>query len=222
MNIKVISILPVFLCWGCKESPVTERQKEEPVTEQKAILPLPPVMAELATFANSVPSDTSDITQFIEFKQIDTNQEVSTITMKEAAELYGKMMKGNHVVTFPIFEMKNTDNVILAVQDVGFGGPIWAKVLVDKKSLVIKKIEFDHKAESDGYGAAMAQSSFEDKFVGTPIVLNKNTFTLQMNMEKRVDDGTMVDGISGATMTSQAALDMVNLGLQHYKGYLRP
>ncbi|MFT6795771.1 MAG: Na+-transporting NADH:ubiquinone oxidoreductase subunit C [Maribacter sp.] len=39
-------------------------------------------------------------------------------------------------------------------------------------------------------------------------------------MEKRIDDGTIVDGISGATMTSQSIVKMLNYGLQNYHGYL--
>ncbi|MFT5735994.1 MAG: Na+-transporting NADH:ubiquinone oxidoreductase subunit C [Maribacter sp.] len=74
--------------------------------------------------------------------------------------------------------------------------------MVDTKSLEIKKIEFDPKAESDGYGGAMTQSSFEDKRIGTKINLEKNIFALQKNMEKRIDDGTIFDGISGTIMTS--------------------
>jgi Na+-transporting NADH:ubiquinone oxidoreductase subunit C len=141
--------------------------------------------------------------------------------MKEGVKLYQRMMLPNKTYTFPIFEIKNTDTTILPVRGMGFGGPIWAIVSVDINTREIRRIEFEHKAESDGYGAAMTQSSFEDKFVGTVIDFEKSTFTLQRNIEKRVDAGTIIDGISGATMTSKAVVEMVNLGLNKYKVYFK-
>lgn len=61
------------------------------------------------------------------------------------------MMSREDANALPILEIKNTDNAIPLVQGNGFGGVIWAKVLVDTKSMEIKKIEFDHTAESDGW-----------------------------------------------------------------------
>lgn len=85
-------------------------------------------------------------------------------------------MKREQAVSLPIFEIKGTETVILPLQGVGFGGAIWAKVLVDRKALEIEKIEFEHKAESDGYGAAMTESSFERQFDGVKINLDEHTF----------------------------------------------
>lgn len=220
---KIIFLLVVLLFWNCKQKPGTEKPKEvETVKEEKAIVHVPAAMIELGKFADIVISDESDINQFIDFKHIDTNQSVTAIDMNEAVSFYKKMMKREKANSLPIFEIKNTDDVILLIQGVGFGGPIWAKVLVDKNTLEIKKIAFEHFAETDGYGAAMTQSPFADEFIGTKINLDKNTFTLQKNMESRIDDGVIIDGISGATMTSEAAIEMVNEGLKKYKGYLRP
>lgn len=221
MKTKIIFLLVVLLFWNCKQKSNTEEPKEVDVLkEENAIVLVPKVMIELGKFADVVLTDKSDINQFIGFKQIDTHQSVTTIDMNDAISLYKRMMKREKVTSFPIFELKNTDEVILPIQGVGFGGPIWAKVLVDKNTLEIKKIAFEHFAETDGYGAAISQSPFANEFIGTKINLDKNTFTLQKNIENRIDDGVVVDGISGATMTSEAAIEMVNEGLKKYKGYL--
>ncbi|WP_339628593.1 FMN-binding protein [uncultured Maribacter sp.] len=223
MKTKIILLLVVLLFWNCKQKPGTEKSKEiEILKEETATVLVPPTMIELGKFADVLLSDKSDINQFIDFKQIDTNQSVTAIDMNTAIALYKKMMKRSKSTSLPIFEIKNTEDVILPIQGVGFGGPIWAKVLVDRNTLEIKKIAFEHFAETDGYGAAITQSPFMDEFTGTKINLDKNTFALQKNMEKRIDDGVMVDGISGATMTSEGAIEMVNEGLKKYKAYLRP
>ena len=223
MKTKMLCLLVVLLFWNCKQKPGTEKPKEvEVLKEEKAIVPMSAAMIELGKLADIILSDESDINKFFDFKQIDTTQSVTAIDMNIAVSLYKKMMKLEKVTSLPIFEIKNTDDVILPIQGGGFGGPIWAKVIVERNTLEIKKIAFEHFAESDGYGAAMSHSPFEDEFIGTKINLDKNTFTLQKNMENTIDDGVIIDGISGATITSEAAIKMVNEGLKKYKGYLRP
>ena len=211
----------LLLLGGCKEKSENKNPKtaqpEEEITIEK---PVSPVLKVLVKFADLVISDSIAANEFFLFKEIKEDGVVEVVDVNKAIDLYKKMIKRGTATSWPIFEIKDTDTSILFAEGIGFGGPIWAKALVDRKSLEIKKIEFDHKAESEGYGAEMTKSSFEDKFVGTKIDLEKKTFTLQRNMEKRIDDGTMVDGISGATMTSEAAIEMVNFGLQKYRGYL--
>lgn len=223
MRTKIKYLVIVLLLINCKEKPEVHSQKgEELPREEKATPSIPPEVMELGTLAGVVFSDLSDVHEFIAFKQIDENERVSTIDMKTAITLYRKMTKSEGTFVRPIFELKGTDTAILPLEGIGFGGAIWAKVLVDRNTLKIRKIEFEHQAESEGYGAAMTQSSFEDKFVGARIDLEKNTFTLQRNKEISIDDGASIDGIAGATMTSQATLEMVNDGLKKYKGYLVP
>jgi len=212
-----------FMLCGCKEKSDAIKPKAE-LPEQEILIekPVSPVLIEMGKFADLVISDSITANELFLFKEIDDNGVVETVDENEAINLYKKMMKRDAVKSYVIFEIENTDTAILVVQGLGFGGPIWARVLVDTKTLEIKKIAFEHKAESDGYGAAMTQTSFENQFVGTKIDLEKNTFTLQKNIEKRIDDGAFIDGISGATMTSQGAIEMVNEGLKKYKGYLNP
>lgn len=223
MKVRILYFVMIILFWNCQEKPKTTKPKvEDNIAKENVTLPVPQLMVELGKFADFVITDISDVHQLVHFKQIDLNQSVTTINMNTAVALYRKMIKGEKVFAWPIFELKGGDTVILPVEGIGFGGPIWAKVLVDRKTMEIKNIEFEHSSESEGYGAAMTQSHFEDKFTNTKIDLEKNTFTLQANLETRMDGGTIIDGISGATMTSEAALEMVNLGLTNYKGYLRP
>ncbi len=219
---QVLFFVPMIMLCGCKQAPEASNSKIDLAEPELKIENLAsPILKELERFA-AHSSDTTTLKNSFSFIEIDKNGELETVDANRAIDLYEKMMRREEAISWPIFEIKDTDTVLLLVQGIGFGGPIWAKVLVGKASLEIIKIEFDHTAESDGYGAAIIQSSFEERFVGTKINLEKNTFTLQENMEKRMDDGVIVDGISGATMTSKAALEMVNEGLKKYGGYLNP
>ena len=220
---KTVAILLIFsVIWSCKQKPVQDKIiVEQPVQKKEVVQQLPPVIKQLLKFVDITAANTADVGQVFEFKKIDTSGVVTTIDMDEAISLYKSMMKHNPPDASPIFEVKDMDNAILLIQGSGFGGPIWAKVLVDRTTLEIKKIEFDHKAESEEYASVMKGASFEDQFVGTKINLDKNTFNLQKEIEKRSDSGQIIEGISGATMTSQGVVEMVNLGLQKYRKYLK-
>lgn len=214
-------LMLVPLIWNCKQNPDTPKPKvEESIQETVAVAELPTIIMELAKFAESRFSDATNIDVLINFKTIDANGTVSSIDKEKAVDLYKAMTKPAQTSAMPIFEVQNTDTSILPIQGKGFGGAIWANVLVDNKTLEIKKVAFEHKAESDDYGAAMTQTSFEDQFVGTKINLESKTFSLQKAVEKAVDDGLNIDGISGATMTSQGVVDMMNEGLRKYRNYL--
>ncbi len=223
MKIKILVLILVPMIWNCKENSDTAKPKVE-VSKQEtlAVAELPTSIKELAKFAVPTFSDAANSDEWMIFKEIDANGTVTSINRQRAIDLYKAITKPQQVSAMPIFEIKNTDMVILPIQGKGFGGAIWANVVVDRKTLEIKKITFEHKAESEGYGAALTQSTFENQFVGAKINLDENSFILKKNMEQRLDDGMVVDGISGATMTSDGVIEMMNLGLKKYKEYLMP
>lgn len=218
-KIKILLMIMVVSGWNCKENPKQTEQKIEAVLlETQTTADLPDSIMGIAVFAVPTFTDTMDIHDLMLFRELNVEDNtVSTIDWNRADDLYKKMATRGQISSLPIFEIKSTDLVVLTVQGVGFGGAIWAKVLLDKKTLEIKSIAFENKAESEGYGAAMVQSTFEDQFLGVKINLEKDSFTLQ----KGNDDVHFIDGISGATMTSKGAVSMMNQGLRKYSSYLK-
>lgn len=223
MKIKMALLILALLGWGCKQNADTQKSKVEDAEQKTEIITMvSPVIKELVDFADLTLTDSTDVHELILFKGIDTSGVVTEIDSDKALALYEKMKKRGLATSYPIFEVKNTEKAILPIKGVGFGGAIWAKVLVDRTTLEIKKIAFDHKAESEGYGADITKTPFENQFEGMIVNFDHNTFTLQGNMEKRIDDGTVINGISGATMTNQGVIEMINQGMKLYKGYLKP
>ena len=222
MDTKVKLLLLILISFlNCKENHDTVKTQIETVQRHPdTIAELPAIIRDLVKFAEPTFSDSVNINEMLSFKAIDGNGMLSPIEMDRAVTLYKRMTKHGPVSSRPIFEIKKTDMAILPVQGIGFGGAIWANVLVDKKTLEIIKVAFEHKAESDGYGAAMTQSTFENQFIGIKINLDQNTFDLQKEIEKTKDNGIIIEGISGATVTSQGAVEMMNEGLRKYRGYL--
>ncbi|MCK0148292.1 FMN-binding protein [Arenibacter sp. F26102] len=217
-KIKLLLMILVVLGWNCKENPKQTEAIIEPVKQEiQTTTELPDSIEEIASFVTPIMADTTNILDLMIFKELDTSGKVSSIEMARAGDLYNKLKTRGEATSLPIFEVKETDLVVLPIQGVGFGGAIWAKVLLDKKTLEIKKIAFEHKAESEGYGAAFVEKTFEDQFLGVKIDLEEDTFTLQ----KTADAAHFIDGISGATMTNKGAITMVNEGLRKYGSYLK-
>lgn len=221
-KIKILLMIMVVLGWNCKENPKQTEPIIEPEQEIQTTTDLPETIKEIALFASPTFRDTTNIQDLIIFKEFNTTSGIiSTTALERANDLYKKLATRGQATSLPIFEVKETVLVVLPVQGVGFGGAIWAKVLLDKKTLEIKNIAFEHKAESEGYGAAVSEKTFEDQFLGVKINLEEDTFTLQKAIEKANDDGHFIDGISSATMTSKGAVSMLNEGLRKYGGYLK-
>lgn len=218
----ILSLFLTVLFLGCKENPdkVTPAIEMEEIQEKITAIKFPEEILSLAIFAEPNQKDTIAIEQNITYKEISDSGIVKAISKEKALELYKSLKKHKAVVSYPIFEINNTETAILPIKGIGFGGAIWANVLVDKNSLEIKKIEFDHAAESSDYGAPFTNNTFENQFVGKKIDFGDTMFFLRKQIEMMEDDGHVIDGLAGATMTSAGAVKMVNDGLRRYQGYL--
>ncbi|MGB5820787.1 MAG: FMN-binding protein [Saonia sp.] len=220
MKTKIALLLLVSLVWNCKQKPNTEKLKiQSPQEQVETTEQIPSAIRDIVSFAAVPVTDTTDIAQLIQFKEIGKNGVLRTINTNKFMKLYRALMDSKTIEVFPILEMKNTDKAVLFANGKGYGGTIWAQMLVDRSTGEIEKIQFDHKAESEGYGDGITQTSFEKQFMGTKISFNSNTFGLQQGGQNVLKGNIIVDGASGATTTNQAAVDMINKGLQKYETY---
>ncbi len=222
MKLKLTLIILAIFLGSCKQK--TDSQKAEQLGQEPAptsTYQLPKAIKEIAQFSDITLTDSTDVNSVMNFKAIDSTGVVTEINMSEALSLFKTAMDSNKSTALPIFEFKDTQNSMLMVSERGFGGKIWGKLLVDRTTSELLKVEFDHTAESDEYSAdGITLSSFEDQFIGARINWKGNTFGLDQSGKTHAEGDTMIDGISGATVTSQAVLKMMNEGVQKYSGYL--
>lgn len=216
-TMHIIVVCTLLLLYSCKENkesakPVVEEPKQEIIVAD----PIPKEITELLKFADTSLSESTELNQLLNFKKLDTSGIVQTIDNKEAVSIYKKMMTIKNAGDNPIFEIKNTDRAILVLGETGYSGPIWAKILMDSKEKEILKIQFEHKLESDIYGAGITSTSFENQFLGTKINQKVNLFGLQQNGRTVEKGNLIIDGISGATVTSRKVVEMMNKGLRRY------
>ena len=207
----------VLLGWQCKEK-TKEPQAAPEVT--KAIKKNPKIILDLAEFASLEISDTTNIDALLRFRQLDSIGNLQTISVDIAAKAFKQMMTTRESTSLPMFEIANNEKVVVVFQGSGYGGPIWALLLIDNKTQQIEKIQFDHSAETEGYGDAMSYGSFENQFTGRKLSRGLKNFGLRQNNSLIIEGIHEIDGLSGATETSKAAIEMINEGMNSYKVFL--
>lgn len=217
MKYIFLAVLPLFI-WNCKEQkPVQQSAK----TVEAVVKPVPKIIKDMALFADVNLTGATEIADVMVFKTIDKEGIVHDISMEEASKLCKQAMTRKQVTSHPIIECIQNSKSILIVQAKGYGGPIWGKLLVNSEDMVLEKVGFDHSSESEGYGAGITLSSFENQFTAVDISQPSFGYGLRQNNKTIIDGSHMVDGISGATQTSASTVEMMNEGLMPYQNYIK-
>lgn len=116
------------------------------------------------------------------------------------------------------------ESYVLPVYGNGLWDNIWGFVSLGGDFNTIKGAVFDHKAETPGLGARIAEADIQNRFVGKKLFKEDGTFkgVKMQKGEKGSDAYTsedhQVDGMSGATMTANGLNEM----LVAYFGYYQP
>lgn len=122
---------------------------------------------------------------------------------------------------YPIFEAEKEGEKLFVLPVVGKGlwGPIWGFVALSDDYETIVGTSFDHKGETPGLGAEIAQSFFEDRYIGEKIAINGSFTPIQVVKDGSGADAQKVDGITGGTITSKGVEKMVNETMKVYYKY---
>ncbi len=213
----------VFLFSSCKQKTnVRNSTIEKPKKEtQHDKVQITPIARELVEFVGVTNTSETDIEKLFLVKEIDKAGNITTIDFEKGIASYKRAINSMQTETPLIFEIVESDKVILTTVGKGYMGAIWAKILVDKSSKKILKVQFDHKGESEGYGAEFTNASFENQFTNAKISFISTTFSLKQDEKLILEGNQEIDGISGATITSKASIIMINQGLQKYQEYFR-
>ncbi len=123
----------------------------------------------------------------------------------------------------PVFiaDVDGENFYIVPLRGAGLWGPIWGYLGLESDLVTIAGANFDHASETPGLGAEIADSSFEDQFIGKRIFDEDSNFRPVTVIKGTAppDDPHRVDGISGGTITSNGVTNMLRDGLKVYKSY---
>lgn len=141
----------------------------------------------------------------------------------EAIDMAKERKKKEEDRMYPLFIYKGEkDNYyITSVRGSGLWDEIWANVAIASDFNTIAGVSFDHKGETPGLGAEIKDNpAFGAQFKGKKLFDDSGNYK-SVNVVKGgvKDKNHEVDGISGATITTDGVADMMYNGLQKYLTY---
>ena len=131
----------------------------------------------------------------------------------------------------PIYEFKSAtdpskvESVVLPVFGFGLWDIIWGFVALEDDLNTIRGVKFQHKGETPGLGARIAEAGdIAPRYEGKKI-FDGNTLVSVMMMKGEGndygDDPHKVDGMSGATLTGKGVNNMLKDYLLSYANYIK-
>lgn len=115
-------------------------------------------------------------------------------------------------------------NYIIPLHGAGLWDEIWGFVALEKDGSTITGTSYGHKGETPGLGAELAKAWFQDQFKGKTLADKSDEFKLTILKGKgNAIEGNKfaVDGMSGATITSDGVEDMLAKGYKSYRPYFK-
>lgn len=127
---------------------------------------------------------------------------------------------------FPVFiaDKDGETYYIMSMAGVGLWGPIWGYAAVGKDLSTFYGVRFNHKGETPGLGAEIANyQQFQKQWEGKKIRNEDGSFHPMLVSKKPSDpnDPYAVDGITGGTLTSKGLEEMVNRTMAIYSLYFQ-
>ena len=111
---------------------------------------------------------------------------------------------------------------VVPVYGMGLWGAIWGYIAVNEDGNTVYGAYFNHDSETAGLGADIKDSKeWQDKFIGKKIYDAEGKPALKVVKSSDLKNPeSEVDGITGATLTSNGVSDMLQDGFKKYKTLL--
>lgn len=126
---------------------------------------------------------------------------------------------------YPIFQAKIDGKEVIVIPMVGTGlwGPIWGYVALESDYNTIYGATFNHKTETPGLGAEIAQPPFQKPFAGKKIYDEQGNLVSIKVQKGGADpsDEHAVDAITGGTITSNGVTEMLQRTFSVYDAYFK-
>lgn len=123
-----------------------------------------------------------------------------------------------------VCEVDGKTKYVIPVSGAGLWGGIWGYIAVDDDCQTVYGAYFSHESETAGLGDRITEEWFQTSFNGKKLFA-EGSDEIALSVIKKGKAGTMspdnyVDGITGATLTSDGVHNMVKDCLSRYKDIL--
>ena len=167
----------------------------------------------------------ADYTKYITELVVNVDGEEVSEAVAFNVDVLKESKKSNDERLLPIFiyDDGSRKNYIIPMTGNGLWNAISAFLALEEDATTVYGVVFDHVAETPGLGAEITTDRFQDQYKGKKIADAGGTFATITVLKGIGNDvsGNLheVDGISGATMTTNGVTDMFTEELQNYASY---
>lgn len=156
---------------------------------------------------------------------IDANGKVVEGVTAETVSMAAEFKKPDAEQIHPLFIYSADDGskkYIMPVFGNGLWDKIWGYVALESDFNTIAGVSMDHKSETPGLGAEIKDNpeKYDNPFIGKTIYDSNNKYvSIRMVKGGIKEPDHEIDGISGATITSDGVNEMMNRGIGYYLSY---
>jgi len=130
---------------------------------------------------------------------------------------YGALIKNGELHVFTSTTADGTPAYVIPVVGRGLWGGLWGYIALS--AMVPGEVlgtYFYHESETAGLGARIGEKWFQDQFIGKPVFDEDGEIALTVVKAGSAQKETEVDGVTGATLTSNGVAAMIKDGLTIY------
>lgn len=124
---------------------------------------------------------------------------------------------------YPVFVYEDQGKKVYVYQMIGMG--LWDEIngflALKEDQQTIQGVAFDHVAETPGLGAELVKNKFREQFYDQSLYNGQGEYDFVVyKAGKKPKDGKGVDGLAGATLTTDGIHDMIAKVNQDYSNFL--
>lgn len=126
---------------------------------------------------------------------------------------------------FYIANVDGATKYIIPMTGAGLWGGIWGYVALDEDCQTVYGAYFSHESETAGLGARITEEWFQTSFNGKKLYAAGDNSKVVLSVVKKGKEGTLspdnyVNGVTGATLTSNGVNEMIQKNLANYQDIL--
>ncbi len=119
-----------------------------------------------------------------------------------------------------IANVNGATKYVIPVTGRGLWGGLWGYIALDEDCQTVFGAYMSHSSETAGLGALLAEQWFQERFVGKKLFKGNDVALTVVKAGAVKEADYEVDGITGATLTTNGIASMVKDGLKKYIGFI--
>lgn len=134
---------------------------------------------------------------------------------------YGAAIKNGELHVF-VAEVNGETKYVLPVTGRGLWGGLWGYIALNADKKTVFGTYFYHESETAGLGARIGERWFQEQFNGKPVFAGDNQGEVALSVVKAGASKSEIEinGVTGATLTSNGVSNMLRDGLGAYLDFI--